>query len=184
MIDDVWKNMAADPATEGYSFRKIGLPSPDAGSMSKCRELCAQNLCGAYGVTWGCPPGAGTEAECLRLVGSFSEAAILMKRYDRIDLKDRDLLERLGAEHQEVCRRFSNALRREGFRAEAFSDGGCKYCGKCSYPDDPCRFPEQRISSISSYGIMMDEYMRSQGIDFEFRENGMTLYGLILYDEP
>jgi len=184
MIEDVWKNMSADPAAKGYSFRKIGLPSADAGSMSKCRELCAQNLCGAYGVTWGCPPGVGSEAECLKEMRSFSNAAILIKEYGGIDLKNKDLLERLGAEHQELCRRFCNALRKDGYRASAFSDGGCRYCGECSYPDDPCRFPDQRISSISSYGILMDEYMGSQGIDFSFKDNGMTLYGLVLYDGP
>ncbi|MDR2698967.1 MAG: DUF2284 domain-containing protein [Candidatus Methanoplasma sp.] len=184
MIEDVWKDMAADPATVGYSFKRIGLPSPNAGSMSKCRELCAQNLCGAYGVTWGCPPGAGAEAECLELIRSFSRAAILIKEYDGIDLKDRELLKRLGSGHQELCRRFGNALRKEGYQASAFSDGGCGYCGECTYPDDPCRYPDQRVSSIASYGILMDEYMGSQGIDFKFRDDGMTLYGLIMYDEP
>jgi hypothetical protein len=30
----------------------------------------------------------------------------------------------------------------------------------------------------------MEEYMDEQGIDFAFEEDAMTLYGLILYDEP
>ena len=184
MIEDVWMKMSADPTAEGYSFKKIGVPSPSAASMSKCRELCAQNLCGAYNVTWGCPPGAGTEEECLGAVRSFSKAAILIRKYERIDLKDADLLRELGVAHQDMCRRFGNALRREGYRVMPFTDGGCRYCGECSYPGGPCRFPEQKVSSIAAFGIMMDEYMGSQNIDFSFEKDAMTLYGLILYDEP
>ncbi|MCL1810627.1 MAG: DUF2284 domain-containing protein [Methanomassiliicoccaceae archaeon] len=182
MIDDVWNRMSTDPAMEGYSFKKVGLPSPDHASMKKCRELCAQNVCGAYSVTWGCPPGVGREEECLKTLGDFSNAAFLIKEFNNIDLKDRELLRELGTAHQDACRRFSNALRGEGYRVLALTDGGCRYCGECSYPDDPCRFPDQRISSIAAYGIMMDEYMGSQNIEFHFRDDGMTLYGLIMYD--
>jgi len=181
MIEDVWKRMSADPVTEGYFFKIIGLPSPNAASMKECRKLCVQNLCGEYGTTWGCPPGAGTEEECLQAVGCFSGAAVLIKEFSKIDLKDNDLIERLGSAHQEVCRRFCNELRREGYRAQALTNGGCRYCGECTYPDDPCRFPDQRVPSMSAYGIMMDKYMGSNNIDFQFRDDGMTLYGLILY---
>jgi predicted metal-binding protein len=64
------------------------------------------------------------------------------------------------------------------------ADGGCKYCGECSYPNDPCRFPDQRVSSISCYGILMEEYMKAQNIDFTFEKDSVTLYGLIMYNEP
>jgi len=182
MIEDIWKKMSVEPFMEGYSFKKIDPPSPNSASMKKCRELCAQNLCGAYGVTWGCPPGIGTEEECLKNMGGFSDAAVLIKKFDNIDLKDEELLKRLGAEHQDVCRKFANKLRGEGYKTMALTDGGCKYCKKCSCPDEPCRFPDQIVPSIAAYGIMMDEYMKSQNIDFEFKKDAMTLYGLILYN--
>jgi len=181
MIKDVWEKLSADRITDGYSFKEIGLPHPDAASMSKCRELCARNLCGAYGMTWGCPPGIGTEKECLRAIGNFSGAAVLIKKFDNVDLKDKKLIEKLGAAHQDVCRKFVNKLREERHNAMALADGGCRYCKKCSCPDEPCGFPDQMVPSISAYGIMMDEYMRSNNIDFEFEKDAMTLYGLILF---
>ncbi|MDR3074486.1 MAG: DUF2284 domain-containing protein [Candidatus Methanoplasma sp.] len=184
MIEDLWKKMKPDPVAEGYSFIKVGLPEPNTETMSRCRELCAQNLCGAYGLTWGCPPGVGTAEECLAVIAGFSKAALIAKKYDEIDINDRDLLERLGIEHREVCRKFGNALRREGFRVLPMADGGCKYCVKCTYPDSPCRFPDQRVPSISCFGILMDGYLKSQNIEFGFSKDSMTLYGLILYDEP
>jgi predicted metal-binding protein len=183
MIEEIWKKMSSDPSAAGYFFKRIGIPSPDAGTMKKCREMCAENLCGEYGVTWGCPPGVGTEEECLRSVKGFSKAAVLTKEYNNIDLKDRGLIEKIGADHQDVCRRFCGELRAVGYKAMPLSDGGCKYCGECTYPDEPCLFPDLQVSSISAYGILMEEYMKAQGIDFEFKDGSMTLYGLILYDE-
>ncbi|MCL2296375.1 MAG: DUF2284 domain-containing protein [Methanomassiliicoccaceae archaeon] len=183
MIEDVWKGISADPIMEGYCFKKADPPSPDAMSIKKCRELCAQNLCGEYGVTWGCPPGIDTEEGCLKTVRGFPNAALLIKEFNNIDLKDKELIRKLGISHQNACRKLGLELRKEGYRALALTDGGCKYCKKCSYPDDPCRFPDQRVTSISAYGIMMDVYLRSQNIDFRFRDDGMTLYGLILYEE-
>jgi predicted metal-binding protein len=184
MIEDVWKKISADPMTAGYSFKKIDPPSPDAETMSTCRKLCEQNLCGAYGTSWGCPPGVGTGEECLNIIRKFSNAAVITKKFDNIDTSDLKSLDALGKEHQEVCRRFGNALKKEGYEALPLSDGGCKYCKTCSYPDEPCRFPDQCVTSISCYGIMMEGYMKSQNIDFEFRKGSMTLYGLILYNEP
>jgi predicted metal-binding protein len=184
MIETAWERVSADALTEGYYFKKIDPPAPDEGTMSECRKLCAENLCGEYGVTWACPPGVGSEEECLNTVRCFSEAAIIVKKFENVDVNDKPLVDRLGAEHQDVCRKTAIELRHEGCRATAFADGGCKHCKKCSYPDSPCKFPDQMVASISSYGIMMDRYMSSQGIEFEFEEGCMTLYGLILYSKP
>jgi len=181
MIEDVWKRMSADPSAKGCSLKLIEPPAPNADSMKKCRELCAQNLCGQYGVTWGCPPGIGTGEKCLKAVGKFSHAAVLIKEYNNVNVKDRKLMEKLAADHQDSCRKFKNELVKEGYRVLVLTDGGCKYCGKCSYPDEPCRFPEQMMTSISAYGIMMGEYMKANNIEFEFRDDSMTLYGLVLY---
>ncbi|MDR0509419.1 MAG: DUF2284 domain-containing protein [Candidatus Methanoplasma sp.] len=181
MIENVWKKISADPIMEGCCFKKVDPPSPDAASIKECRKLCAQNLCGEYGVTWGCPPGIGTEEKCLKTVGSFSNAALLIKEFNNIDLRDKDLIKKISTSHQTACRKLGLELRKEGYRALALTDGGCKYCDKCTYPDSPCRFPDQMVTSISAYGIMMDAYLRSQNIDFRFRDDGMTLYGLILY---
>jgi predicted metal-binding protein len=184
MIGDVWKKMGGDPATDDYTFKEVVPPSPDEKTMKKCRELCAQNLCGSYGTTWGCPPGVGTAKECLRAVRSFSKAVILIKKFGNIDMSDGGLLERLCTDHQNVCRKFGHMLKREGYSVLPLSDGGCRYCGKCTYPDAPCRFPEQIMTSLSCYGIMMGDYLKTQNLDFAFEDDSVTLYGLILYNEP
>jgi len=184
MIEDLWKRMSTDPLTKGYSFKKIDPPSPNDATMGKCREMCEENVCKAYGTNWGCPPGVGTGKACLKRVRSFSNALVLMKKFEKIDLKDEKLLKNLGVDHQELCRRFSDLLRKEGFKTLPLADGGCTYCKECTYPNEPCRFPDKCVTSISGYGIIMEDYLKSQNIEFKFEKDNMTLYGLILYNEP
>lgn len=184
MIERIWEKMSADPTVKDYTFKKIGLPRADTESMSVCRSRCAENLCGEYGKTWGCPPGVGSGEECLHILKRFSGAAIIIKKFDNVDVANTAFLAKICDEHQSVCRKFGIMLRKEGYDALPLSDGGCKYCKECSYPDEPCRFPEERVTSISCYGILMDEYMKSQNIDFEFRKDAVALYGLIFYNEP
>jgi predicted metal-binding protein len=184
MITDVWKKIGDGSDAAGYALKEIGIPNPDEGTMSECRRLCEQNLCKEYGTTWGCPPGMGTGAECLSIISRYKNAAVLIVRRENIDVKDIDAMIELGREHQHICRLFGNALRKAGYDALPMADGGCSYCAVCTYPNDPCRFPSQRITSIGGYGIMMDKYMEANGIDFKFEKDAATLYGLILYNEP
>ena len=184
MVERLWEEMSDEPLAKNYEIRTIGPPAPTDETMSKCRELCGQNLCGTFNANWGCPPGVGSEKECLSLVKRYFDAAVIMRRYDGIDLKDKTITDRIVKDHQELCRRFGNVLRKNGYDVLPLADGGCTYCGTCSYPDSPCRFPDQRITSVSCYGILMDEYMGSQGVDFTFEKESMTLYGIMLYNTP
>lgn len=182
MLTKIWKEYSSNPLAEGYTFAEIGAPSPTVDSIRVCRKLCKQNLCGCYDTNWGCPPGSGDETECLAEIKRFRHACVAYHKFEKIDLNDKDLIADISKNHQELARRFCNHLRKNGYEALAIADGGCMYCGKCSYPNEPCRFPEQRVPSISGFGIDMGEYMKSQNIPFSFEKDSMTLYAIILYN--
>ena len=184
MIANLWKKMDGEPLAEGYGIKEIEPPAPNNESMAKCRELCSQNLCGSFNVNWGCPPGVGSEKECMDIVKKYANAAVITRKFENVDLNDKSNVEKIAKGHQELCRRFAHLLRGEGYDILPLADGGCAYCNTCSYPDSPCRFPDQRVTSISCYGILMDEYMNSQGVDFSFEKDSIALYGIMLYNNP
>ena len=39
----------------------------------------------------------------------------------------------------------------------ALGAGACTVCKSCAYPDAPCRFPQKAVSSMESYGILVNQ---------------------------
>ena len=39
----------------------------------------------------------------------------------------------------------------------ALGAGACTVCKSCAYPDSPCRFPQKAVSSMESYGILVNQ---------------------------
>ena len=175
-----WRNVAADALPEGFDLMDWKLPEYSEESLLKCRSLCAENKCGSYGRTWGCPPGYSGNIRDLR--GKYDMAGVFKKRFE-VDLRDVMALEKLGEDLQTHVRNVVLALRREGYVSEGFSDGGCRYCGVCSYPE-PCRFPEMLIPSVSALGIDMAEFAKANGEGFAFEKDAVTLYGVVFIGSP
>jgi len=55
-------------------------------------------------------------------------------------------------------------------------------CGECSYPDAPCRHPEERISTIESHGILIMETASRLGVTFDCGNNAVTYFSLIFFN--
>ncbi|AGI48328.1 putative metal-binding protein [Thermoplasmatales archaeon BRNA1] len=166
----------------GFSLKDATVPKPTKEDAEYCRKLCEQNACHCYGVTWGCPPGAGTLGECLSALKKFSKAVIVYCKF-KVDHKDRVMIDRLSSDTQTYIRKFNNGLRSEGYKTLALADGGCNNCDHCRYPE-ACDNPDQRVPSISAYGIIMMQYLEDNGLDFKFEDGYVTLYGIVLYNEP
>lgn len=180
-IEDLWNKMTDTRDVKGFSIRIIDAPRPTLGDADKCRLLCEQNVCKNYGTNWGCPPGAGNVGDNLRSLSKYDRAAVVSKRW-KVSHKDTARLREASADIQNIARDFMNILRDSGYQAMALADGGCNYCGGCRYPE-PCEHPDQRVPSVSAYGVMMMEYLEDHGIPFRFEEDYVTLYALVLYKE-
>ncbi|MDD3233558.1 MAG: DUF2284 domain-containing protein, partial [Candidatus Methanomethylophilus sp.] len=154
----------------------------NVSTVERCRNLCKQNICGCYDTNWGCPPGVGSVGDVRRMLGQYKKAAVLYKRTE-IDHNDKAGLKKLSDEHQNLLRAFNCLLRDSGYNSMALADGGCNYCIKCTYPDSSCRFPKQRVCSVSGCGLEMMAYLETFGIPFAFEDGAVTLYGLILFNE-
>ena len=164
----------------GYTLIDGPVPRRDVDSEVRCRALCEANRCGQYGRTWACPPGfSGTLDD---YSGRFS-SAVVMKRTDRADPHDAEAMSELSCRIQDDMRHAVTLLRGEGYDCMGFADAGCTYCGVCAYPDQ-CRFPAMLIPSVSALGLDMGEYLGCLGEQFVFRDDAVTLYGLLLVGRP
>ncbi len=171
-----WKEVAASVLPDGIEIAEWGFPEHSEESFLRARSLCKENKCGSYGTSWGCPPGCDLSVG--KISGRFSRVGVFKRRYV-VDLGDKDAIERMGEETQTSVRNVVIALRKEGYDCMGFSDGGCRYCGVCAYPE-PCRFPEMLVPSISVLGLDLKGYMASNGEELRFEKGSVTMYGFVM----
>lgn len=174
---DAKRLVLEDPEFGDYDVLEGDVPAYDPDTVKECMGLCSQNLCGSYGKNWGCPPGHTTHMDAL--AGRFDRTLVL-KRTFMTDPKDSGRVKGYGKDMQDAVRLAVIRLRSSGIECTGFADGGCSYCGVCAYPE-PCRFPDMLIPSVSALGVDLGGYLATLGEGFSFRDDRLTLYGLILY---
>jgi predicted metal-binding protein len=73
--------------------------------------------------------------------------------------------------------------RRFGAVHPVYGAGSCYLCKECARPR-PCRFPEERISSIEAAGIDVAALSRAAGMEYNNGDLTVTYFSMILFDEP
>lgn len=165
---------AADLALEkGFSY---AVPL-DAGTMElldEVRAMCGANTCGMYGKNWACPPACGTLEECRQRIAQYKEGILVQTVGEIEDSLDFEAMMEIEADHKEHFFATAEALRKEYPGLLAIGAGCCTICKKCAYPDEPCRFPDKRISSLEAYGIVVSELCKRNNMAYYYGAGKMA----------
>ena len=62
-------------------------------------------------------------------------------------------------------------LRKEYPALLAIGAGTCKHCKQCSYPDEPCRFPDRMTSSMEAMGMLVLEVCKRNDLSYYYGPN-------------
>ena len=143
------------------------------------RHICEDNRCRNYGKTWACPPAVGTFEECRRKCLSYSSAFVFASMYKLEDSFDFEGMMRGHRQFKAVCDGLYEQL---AHPFQLLSNEGCIRCKTCTYPADPCRFPDRLFPSLEGYGIMVNELANSTGIPYCSGSNSVSYFGLVCYD--
>lgn len=150
---------------------------------SDYREICRQNVCRCYGTTWACPPGVGTEEECIARLRSYDKMLLFSKVYELEDSFDIEGMHESGADFRDCVERLSETVNQYLPRYLMLANGGCHKCDPCTYPDAPCRFPDQVFHSMSSYLFTVSAVAKLAGLTYNNGPNTVTYFGAILFHE-
>ena len=172
---EVWQSIASLREFEDYIVVKAPVPEYNEDSYQLAYGYCKENKCGSFDTNWGCNPGAKRDVP--EFYSTIDYVLIIRRTFD-VSVDDKEMIETITDDMQRTVRKMIKDLDDNGLSCEGFLDGPCKYCGKCAYPE-PCRFPEMKVASVSTLGIDLKNYFASVGIDFEFKKDSITLYGLV-----
>ncbi len=144
------------------------------------RDMCAQDKCHAYGKNWTCPPHCGTLEACQESMHSYKHG-ILLQTVGQLakDIDSRGYRE-TEQRHLAAFMVFCESIRRAYPNALCLGTGGCRICKTCAYPE-PCRFPEQAVSSMEGYGLFVTQVCRDAGLHYYHGERTITYTACVLY---
>ncbi len=145
------------------------------------RKICEENTCRNYGVSWACPPAIGTIEQCRERIEKYKKMILFSKKYtleDSFDLEGmldgmQDFKRRADMLRQKLPASFGDYL--------LLSNEGCGRCSKCTYPNEPCRFPDLLTHSLEGYGFMVQELAQEAGIHYNGGKNTVTYFGAIIF---
>ena len=59
--------------------------------------------------------------------------------------------------------------------------GTCRKCAKCTYPDAPCRYPDDSYSSMEAYGLWVSEVCRKSDMKYNYGKGTITYVSSVLF---
>ena len=145
-------------------------------------EMCAANRCGQYGKTWTCPPGVGTFEECREKCLKYSKVFVFSTKHELEDSFDFEGMTAGREKHKEISKAVRKLFLGEFKDILVLSSEGCGNCEKCTYPDAPCRFPEDAFPSVESHGIMVYKEAAAAGIHYINGANTVTYFSNIFFN--
>jgi predicted metal-binding protein len=144
------------------------------------RAMCAADKCGAYGKNWTCPPVVGTIEACQEKMRRYSTGILLQTIGHMRKAIDSKCYRDTEGRHLRQFYALAEEIRREYPHALCLGSGGCRVCKQCAYPE-PCRFPEEAMSSMEGYGLFVTQVCRDAGVAYHHGEKTITYTALILF---
>ena len=132
------------------------------------RDMCWDNSCGQYARRWSCPPGCGDLEECAERLKTRTRGILVQTIGEIEDSFDVESMAETESAHKRRLLEMSAALRKTAPNVLVLGAGCCTKCGVCTYPDAPCRFPEEMISSMEAYGILVLEVCKDNHLPYYY----------------
>lgn len=147
------------------------------------RDLCMANSCGKSGTNWCCPPACGEYEELREMVLTFENGLLLQKVYKIEDSFDIEGMIAASEDFHTINGKLNKYVREKhsSVRTKLLGAGGCEICDDCTYPDAPCRYPDDALISIEACCINAYELCNSAGISYINGQNTVSYLALLLY---
>jgi predicted metal-binding protein len=155
----------------------------DVDFTEEVRGYCVQNICKQYGTTWACPPAVGTVDECRERAHKYNKMLVFSGKYGIESSFDFEGMINALKAFKTLVNTFDDALRSKTSDYLLLGNEGCGNCKSCTYPDNPCRFPDKIHHSIEGYGVYVIKLAKQAGIAYNNGENTITYFGALLYNE-
>ena len=156
-------------------FECIGeAPSKSLTARPEVRDMCAADTCQQYDHSWACPPACGPIEEFQKLFDEHDTCLIFQSVGELEDEFDFETMAETADKHKERFFQMVEKAEAEGLDATFLTAGTCTICKQCTYPDEPCRFPERRFVSMEAAGLVVSEACTLANIPYNHGKNTLA----------
>ncbi|MCC8068038.1 MAG: DUF2284 domain-containing protein [Clostridiales bacterium] len=143
--------------------------------------ICEQD-CERYGHSWACPPYCGQIEELMRKCREYSSFCLFSTVTETENAWDKKANLKVKRYHEEITKKIRDELKNELPDFYCLSTG-CTECEECACPDEPCRHPEGRLSSLESHGILVMQTVEETGLTFNYGGDTIVYFSMILFND-
>jgi len=158
-----------------YVFGKVENLHFSDKTWTICKEDCEY-----YGKSWGCPPYCGDIRNAIEECRKYHNYCIFSTVTESENAWDYQSNMEGKRRHEEITRAIRQCLEEEKVQSYVMSTR-CTRCDVCACPNEPCRHPEGRFSSMESHGIMVMQTVSEAGMTFNFGMDTITYFSMILF---
>ena len=147
----------------------------------RIRWIC-EHECPMYGKSWACPPGVGSVPECKQKCLNYQNCLMISTITEVNDISNlQETLDTRPA-HEKLTNQVRDLMREQGIQPYILSTEACAVCDRCAILDGlPCRLPGRMHPCVESHGINLLAVLDDQGLAFQYGENVVTWFSLLLY---
>lgn len=163
-------------------FTHAGELNTDALNVrSEVRDACAADRCKSYGRSWSCPPACGALQECEKHLRRYGSGVILQTTGTLENSFDYKGMLKIGGDHGKNLRIFHKKVKELLPNCLLLGSGPCKNCEICTFPDEPCRFPDKMIISMEAMGLVVSDVCRDSSLPYYYGANTLTYVACALF---
>lgn len=150
--------------------------------LSEVRDMCASDKCRNYNRSWSCPPATGT-LEAMKERASKFKSGILVQTAGALeDSYDFEAMQETAKKQSDNFQRLWDKLEPLYPNLFPMGSGGCVKCEKCTYPDEPCRFPDRLMSSMEACGLLVSKVCIANGMKYNHGPDTIAYTGCFLLE--
>lgn len=142
--------------------------------LPEVRAMCSADRCHSYNKTWSCPPAVEDLDILAARCAGYRRGVLVQTVGHREDEFDYESIQAAGELHHRRFDAATKALKPLFPRLWPMGMGSCTRCKTCTWPEAPCRFPEEVFPSMEACGLMVNEVCVANGLNYYYGPDAIS----------
>jgi len=136
--------------------------------MQEVRDMCNAEQCKNYDKSWSCPPACASLEEMREMVKNYATGILVQTVGEIEDSLDWEGMMAAGKQHKENFGKMKDTLGTVQKQFLSMGAGMCQICKNCTYPSEPCRFPDKMEVSMEACGLFVSKVCTDNGLKYNY----------------